>query len=340
MNKRKMMAAFLGATMLVSVGASALAAEGNALDSVQNTGVNDETRIAEREFATGTITEISKNDKGEIEFILIKVPARENTDIRLRVSSQTMVVDNETGISAGLQELKVGDRIAASHSPVMTMSLPPQTNTEAIVYNIADNAPSAMLHTVDKVEKTENGIRILVDGGSLYINANQDAKISPLNTKNIVTLEDVKIGDRIFAWYSIVQTSYPGQTATEKLVLIPGAVAPENKSDGFEVVFGGVENAQDLKAVKAVENNGVVMVPLREVAETLGYTVGWNEAEQTATVYRAKGELTMTAKAGIDNAYVDEDYRMWVSAEAFEALNLKVTIGLENKTVEMVVQNA
>lgn len=336
MNTKRMTAAFLGATMLYAVGAPAFAADSKLLDAAKDPAANEVIRMPERERALGTITEIDKNVQGDVVSVLIQVPARENTEIMLRVGTDTIVLDNETGIPAGLKELKVGDRIAAFHSPAMTMSLPPQTFAEAIVFNIAEDAQNAMLHTVEQVESTKDGIRVLVDGGSLYISANKDAKISPLYTKNIVTLDDIQVGDRIFAWYSIVLTSYPGQTGTDRLVLLPGKTDAEAQpvSDTLKIALSNGKTIPQSAVVK----DDVVMVPLRAVADALGYAVSWNEAAQTAVVRRAKGELSLTAKIGTDGAYVDENYRTWVSAEAFKALNVEMTIDRQNAAVEVIPQ--
>lgn len=338
MNKKKMMAAFIGATMLISAGAPAFAADNNMVDAARDAAVHEVVRMPERELAFGTITAINKNDKGDIQSITIKVPAREDTELVLNVGIETITMDSGTGIPVGLKDLKIGDSIYAFHSPAMTMSLPPQTFAEAIVCNVPADARSAMLHTVEEVENTKDGIRVLVDGGSLYISAGKDAKISPLYTKNIVTLGDVKVGDRIFAWYDIVLTSYPGQATTEKLVLMPGkrdtVVQPVN--DKLQIVL----NSGNPLAQQALVKNDVVMVPLRAVAEALGYAVSWNGADQTAVVQRAKSELSLTAKIGTDGANVDENYRTWVSAETFKALGANVVIDLENASVKISTKNA
>ncbi|MGN1008827.1 MAG: copper amine oxidase N-terminal domain-containing protein, partial [Butyricicoccus sp.] len=220
--------------------------------------------------------------------------------------------------------------------------------------NVPQDAGSAMLHTVEQVEEAKDGgIRILTDNGGLYITAGKDTEISPLYTKNIVQLEDVKEGDRIFAWYNIVLESYPGQTYTNKLVLIPGETEPQTSepvNDSFQIVLDG----DMVLSQEAVMKDGVAMVPLRAVAEALGCEVTWDRAERAATIN--DGTRTMTFTIGMDlyvsaaapqtgligmtsptelgaAPYLDAEGRTWVPAEAFE-----VMVGYEVSQTETAIE--
>ena len=78
-------------------------------------------------FNYGKIIEINYNVQPGVHFITIaKDPQNIYTAIVLVTSDSTLVMDkNYNEIS--LEDLEVGNLIFVYHSPVMTMSIPPQT---------------------------------------------------------------------------------------------------------------------------------------------------------------------------------------------------------------------
>lgn len=364
MKTKKIAAALLSASVLCSMGASALAAE-TQKDSMTTTAEMQEDRLTaarpdtaqsvERGREMGTITAVETEENGCGSVTIKKLG--ENGDLVLNVDADTIVLDSATGNPTGISQLKAGDEIYAFHSPAVTMSLPPQTYAEAIVYNIPEDGMSAMLHTVKQVEKTGDKTSILVDDGSLYIHVDEKTRVTPLRTKNIVSLEDIQPGDRIFAWYSVVLESYPAQAYTDKLVLIPDSATPDEGKDEVASKEYRIVLQKDmvLGSQKAVVKNGVVMVPMRAVAEALGCSVSWNEAEQAATM--TNRERTMTMTIGKDSyvsaaapetgligmtapetlgcaPYVDANYRTWIPAKAFEVM-VGYTVTMTDSAVEI-----
>lgn len=355
MKTRKILAALAGAAILCSMGLPAFAADAAVISApVEQTDVE---QAPDRVLTWGTIQSIAREEDGWAS-ILLNRPEERGGELVLNISAETIVIDSASGKPVGTESLGEGDEIYVFHSPVMTMSLPPQTAAEAIMTNMPQDTDSAMLHTVEQVEETKDGgIRILTDNGGLYITAANGAEISPLYTKNIVHLEDVKKGDRIFAWYNIVLESYPGQAYTDKLVLISGEMEPktaEPADDRFQIVLDG----DMVLSQKAVVKDGVAMVPLRAVAEALGCKVTWDSAERAATINNGIREMTfdigmdlyasiaapetgligMTSPIKLGAApYLDADGRTWVPAETFE-----VMVGYEvrqtDTTIEIIPQ--
>ena len=83
-------------------------------------------------------------------------------------------------------------------------------------------------------------------------------------------------------WYEISTLSLPGQATATKAVLLQQGLADINISTTAGVI---ALNGKELADVKLVNKNNTLYVPLRAVAEALGYTVTWNQDAQTAVVY-------------------------------------------------------
>ena len=379
MDKKRLFAALMSASMLCGI--TALAAEDNAAPAADaNAPAADpaaapgdvaqpEETMPERVLTWGKIKEIRK----EGETVAAITIAREGKDdLVLNVGEPTIGLDSQTGLPVGLESLKEGDSIYAFHSPATTMSLPPQSAAEAIISNVPQDAACAMLHTVEKLEKTEEGgLSILTDNGSLYIRTpkQDEVDIKPLLTKNIVTLDDVKVGDRFFAWYGVVAESYLAQAFTEKLVLIPGEEtdagndeadpAAQNTPAPAAATPGIVVDDDMVLTEVPVVKDGVTMVPLRSVAEALGCTVTWNQDEQSATISDSARQLTvylgkdsfMSAPASetglvgtptpvsLGCAPYAEDGRIWVPAKAFETM-VGYTVTVDGTSVQIAPQKA
>lgn len=377
MDKKRLFAALMSASMLC--GLTAFAAEDTnntpAADPAapqQGDTAQPEEALPARVLTWGTIKEIAKEENAVTSITI----AREGKDdLVLNIGESTIGLDSQTGLPVGLEDLKEGDSIYAFHSPATTMSLPPQSAAEAIICNVPQDAACAMLHTVEKVEKTdEGGLSILTDNGSLYIRTpkQEEIDIRPLLTKNIVRLDDVKPGDRIFAWYGVVAESYPAQAFTEKLVLIPGDEAdtsdedtanpaPQDDKTPLPAAAKAGITVGDGKTLTEmpVQKNGVTMVPLRSVSEALGCTVTWNQAEQSATIKNDTRQMTVylgedsfmsvpapetglvgaTAPVSFGCAPYAENGYIWVPAKAFEAM-VGYTVTIDGESVQIAPEKA
>lgn len=330
---KRLLAAVLGASLVCGASVPALAAD--TADTSIQAAPNEAARV-ERVLTYGVIVSMD-TDGGVPSQILIRCPAQDDTEVILNLDASTILLDSGAGKPGDWGSLQAGTPIYVFHSPAMSRSLPPQTYAEAIVYNMPADAGCAMLHTVESVESTEKGVRFLTDGGSLYISVDENAAVSNLYTGETASLDGLQAGGRVFAWYDIVLESYPGQAYTAKLVLVPDEIPAGQETGEYSICL---EHDMVLPE-KAVWENGVLMVPLRAVAETLGCTVTWDEAAQAATmtndtrtmtvtigedVYVSEaapetGLIGMTAPVALGCApFVDAEYRTWIPAKAFEVM--------------------
>jgi len=182
--------------------------------------------------------------------------------IQLMISEYTVMLDSETALPIGIDAIAVGDMIQCEYSQMMTRSIPPQTQAFLIAKN-SDKGGMVNTITVDAVETDENGnVKVSDNTNSIVVTITADAAITPYKTRNIVTLADISLGDKLVLWYDMVTMSIPAQASTNKAIL--------------------------------VEN----MVPVREVMEGMGFEVKWNGEEMSVEL--VKGDIA--AKIMIDSA--------------------------------------
>lgn len=344
MNKKQMLAAAMSAAILCGTLPAALAED--PVNSDQQPATNAPEQLPERVLAYVTITDLRTENNA---LAAITATDSEGSETVYNVGPNTLFVDSETGLPASRNDIAKGTQLYIYHSPAMTMSLPPQTYAEAVVVNTPQDVACAHLHTAEKITKSEDGITILTDRGSLFVSAQNDTPISPWLTKNIVRLDDIQEGDRFFAWYDVVAQSYPAQASTSRIVLLPPVQneQPEQPADegqaSKKVIPGSrlsiVVDGDMVLQQQAHSVDGTVMVPLRAVAEALNCKVSWDESTQTATINNGirqmsfmlgedsyvsvaapeTGLVGMTAPAKLGKApYMDDNYRIWVAAEAFD----------------------
>ena len=200
-------------------------------------------------------------------------------EIQLNISDETVLIDSELAAPFSLSEMKVGDKIYAEYSSVMTRSLPPQTSAAMIAVNVEKGGGVSLIN-VNKVETDNDGNLTVYDNEKdIVLTVGKDASVKPYMTKNIVKLQDITVGSKILAWYDIVTLSIPAQAYTDKVV----AVSLPDTADGssFTLVVG--DKTLDITEKPYYEGN-TLMVPLRKIGEALGYKVGWDEKSGAITI--------------------------------------------------------
>jgi hypothetical protein len=261
---------------------------------------------------TGTIKEI------DIENSRVLIVNSENEqEILLRITDTTYVVDNTTRKSVALKNLTVGSMVYAWHSPVMTTSMPGQTNAYALVVNVAENKIPGQFFEVEKIEKTKDGYRLLNQAQDLFVNVPKNTKVAVFNSNKKVNVSTLKPGTKLLLWYEFVLESYPAQTSTKDLMMFPydyaGYVQVENKV--IKV------NNSKLRAKAETDENGDALIPMQDVAKKLGFKATWNRSKQTLTL--RKGSLTATFTAGAKTYQVGEQE---VDATEMKIVNKKLYV--------------
>jgi len=229
-------------------------------------------------------------------------------DVSLNISEETLVIDSKTGLPASLAELKADDTVFIYYSAAMTRSLPPQSNAIAIVTQVEMNKSHAELFTVKEIiSRNDNEVRALNKDGDLIVTFLKETSITPFKTKQIVSIDDIQVGTRLFIWYEIVAMSYPGQTGAIKTVFVDqneglsvrAVYTPMAGVDAVKMTI--MEKAINLGGKKPADQNGLLMVPLRSTAVGLGFTVSWNGEDQS--ILLDDGTVKTTLYIGNDSYF-------------------------------------
>ncbi|MFJ7916301.1 MULTISPECIES: stalk domain-containing protein [unclassified Lysinibacillus] len=197
----------------------------------------------------GTIENVEKRDDSTY----YTVKEEENTNVFV-VNDDTLVFDN-TGKEVKLQK---GDKVTAytyANKP-MLMIYPPQYNPEVIIVETKEMGIVEVDFFNKELVNTDN---------TLKLNVGKETELLSLSGKK-VKAEDLT-EQHLLVFYTIATMSIPAQTPPSKVVVLdtiaqePGEVDPSKAA------------VQEIINKDFYEVEGTKMVPLRLIAEELGFKV-------------------------------------------------------------------
>lgn len=292
----------LGGAILCTTSAFAAEAAAKPEQAVTQTApaAQDEVQaeiMQERNLYYGKIKEIIRDEENNITGLSMESEA--DGEYVFHINEQTLMLDSGAGTRTGIETLKVGDGVYVYHSPAVTMSLPPQSYAEAILTNMPADAHAAKLHTVEDVEKKEDGsVVVTTDRGTLKLTIEKDAAYGDFMGRQMMGADDLRIGTRFFAWYQNVQESLPAQAGTKKLTIVPA-------KDQTELTIAVGEKT--LEGVTAKIENGTLMIPAGAVAKEFGLKASYEKLTdgEKVTLKGDKAELVMDI--GSDTFVMEKD---------------------------------
>ena len=127
------------------------------------------------------------------------------------------IIDAVSGLPVELKDITEGSKVYVWSGETMTLSLPAQTNLQAMVVNLPEDAAAPQYAVVKGIEWSKDDVTLtFTDQDGNKWTADNETRVSPYRTKQIASLEDVKKGSRIFIWPSDGKDS--GHTS--KIVLV------------------------------------------------------------------------------------------------------------------------
>lgn len=232
---------------------------------------------------SGKITEVNKDGKNT--FILVANDNKEGFNELRVVLGDSVLLSDKTMDLAQEDLLKKDVKVSVFYhkNTPMTLSLPPMISPDAIVIKETEEPTSVM---VDKFDD-----KLLNEKGDLYLLVSEKTNIIDVEG-NKMTKADLANRDLV-VFYSIVLESYPGQTNPDKVIVLPikEEIEEETPVEVKEVILN--------KQLVSINDKGVTMIPLRYVAEELGYEVKWNG--ETKSVEITKGPQWSLVTIGEDN---------------------------------------
>lgn len=197
---------------------------------------------------SGTISKISKQENGQF-FATID---SEQNPFGFYFDDETLVFDN----AGNAVELKEGMKITAfvDGTKPMIMIYPPQYSPDVVIVN-TDNPGTVQLDKFDQ--------KFLNAAKDLYIHFDEKTEIINLSGKKLK--KDSVIDKEVLIFYEVVLESYPAQTGPSKVIVL------ERDENGQQA--SNIEKAYKIAEQDHYYINNVKMVPLRLIAEQLGYRV-------------------------------------------------------------------
>lgn len=314
---KRILSTMLAVTMILSM--SVVFAQETGNSSTKTVSVRAEKNII---YTTGVIKEINKGQ--------VRVTGEgAQRDIVLNIQDSTYILDAQNGTPILVKDLKKGNAITAYYGPIVTKSIPPQGNAIALVVGTPESGSAGMYMKVAKIQEESDG----------------SIKVLDINSDRLVTIKsdifarnnDVKEGSDLVVWYDRMTMSLPAQAIATKVVQLPAKNDIRLHLGAGTIVVNGKELA--LSIDERIERNGnTVMLPLRVIAESLGYSVEWDNLTKSIEVQngtRTIANMTIGSKLyGNFKMAVQLDYapqfvngKTLVPMEFFtEVLKLKVEV--------------
>ena len=237
----------------------------------------------------GTIKELGENS--------FTIETQDKAELVINYSEQTYMIDAQTVTPFDIEN-RTSNEVVVYHSTATTMSIPAQTSANAVMGNVKEGESVPVYTEVEDIKTSAEGIVIVTEGGSKEVTLLADAEVAPYRTKNIVKAQDITKGSKILLWYDMVTMSIPAYATSEKAVILEIAVAEETEeaeNDNIDFIFDGTEGIYEKGETK--------MIPLRAVAEKLGFTVDW--IEESMSVIISKGAFSSQITIGDVNGGIN-----------------------------------
>ena len=259
-------------------GAFAPTVLGNETSTKENETNKDEGQVQENFLKlTGTLSSLEKNENG----LLYGIIEQQDNVFNIVVGQETVVVDN-TGKRVELKEGMDFTAYVDGNKP-MILIYPPQYSPDLVIVQTEE------IGFAEVAQFDEN-----FANESLKLNISDETVIENLSgtaveAKNIV-------GVNVAVFYKFTTFSIPAQTTPSKIIVLS---------------YDKEELSEEVAAVQTIikndfyEVNGVTMVPLRLIAEKLGWTVtstgkGAIVSKDNATFTITRGEKLYGHNRAVD----------------------------------------
>ena len=220
-----------------------------------------------------------------------KIAAQENV-VNYIVSDQTLVFSKASGDAETLKDIKAGDQIGVytgAYEPVVLM-LPPQLKANIIV--VYDNLELDSLRMTDADTYLDKDGVLTNAANTLALNIDDSTEVVDMTGEKAAAAELAR--KDLLVFYGNSTRSIPAQTTPTKIVVLgeneialanidaAAEAAPQPEvTPAPEETAAPSANVTEIKVgdkslTNMYKKGNVVMVPLREIAETLGFTVDWD----------------------------------------------------------------
>jgi hypothetical protein len=286
MKCKKIITGVLSVTMLTLPAVTVLGSDADAIsDVIPISAPLEEIIQARYESITGTVVGI--RDHGEEGSKFISIGSEDEVTANIIVSKDTYIVDDA--------EIAVGSVVTwfFDASKPMIMIYPAQYHPEVVA--VEKDGQNLKLDIFDEdLVSSDSNLKLNISGETRIVSPDE----SPFGGE--------PAGKKLLVIYGASTRSIPAQTNPEKIVVfpdeeeVPSDVVVEEEDQAVSIDVSAMDivvNDRKIDAPAAYnDEQGTVMVPLRAVAEALGFDVKWDNKLQSVMVGKA-----ISLKIGEDN---------------------------------------
>ena len=236
-------------------------------ENIEETVEENIEAVAEydKRVVTGKFSEYADNQisiNGESEFVI-------------NINEDTLVIDENANVIS-VDEIKEGAFITATVSKMQTFSRIPQSYGYVVIVTETEDAKIPMYMEVTNVESTSIDEATFVSADEEYeVAISAETEVTPFRTRNILKAVDIKNGAKVLVYSDIMTMSIPALVNPYKVVVLSNEEVVPN----YEMSVNG----EDISG-EVIDKDGVKMLPLRAVCESMGMLVDWHEETNSVTV--------------------------------------------------------
>lgn len=228
---------------------------------------------AEEEFEfisfEGLVKEITE-DGDNLRVLVTKEDKDES--LILNIGKTVLVVGEEEQNILSKEDIKLDAKVSAEYHKNTPMGLSyPGFLTPNVLVVKSDKSTAFVEHFNDELLSADN---------ELKLNVSDEASIIDVDGKAL-SKEDI-YGRDLVVFYSIIMPSLPAQTNPNKIIVLP---LREDSQKINEIIL-----TNELFQLE----DGTKMIPLRKVAEALGFQVTWNAETKSVEILKGANWSTLT----------------------------------------------
>ncbi|WP_312701719.1 copper amine oxidase N-terminal domain-containing protein [Sedimentibacter sp.] len=240
-------------------------------------------------------TEVQVSEEKELRsrFMSIKGTIKDISDYHSGDGAKMVAIEDENELPSNIiitkdtyvinmDKLAVGETLTVFYDAMKPMILiyPPQISADAVIVGEIDLNVKVDLFNEELVS-ADNFLKLNISEDTEIVSEDGSKFEGEIYNRKLVVL------------YGAATKSIPAQTNPTKIIVLD-----EEKPVILDEI---AVNGKKLEVKPFLNDDSVVMVPVRAVAEELGYEVGWNQEAQKVTV----GEL-LSFRIGEDNYTMDD----------------------------------
>ena len=222
--------------------------------------VEYDKRVVKGKFSEYADNQI--NIEGESEFVI-------------NINEDTLIIDENANVLSA-DETKEGAFVTATVSKMQTFSRIPQSYGYVVIISETEDAKVPMYMEVTNAQSASiDEATFLSADEEFEVAISAETEVTPFRTKNILKAVDIKNGAKVLVYSDVMTMSIPALVNPYKVIVLSNEEVVPN----YEMSVNG----EDILG-EVIDKDGVKMLPLRAVCETMGMIVDWHEETNSVTV--------------------------------------------------------